>query len=69
MSANARQIIWSDIADAPTDGTVIVTNDGSGKFEDGRWYLSSPNGSIPSCADWGREVSEITPTKWFAFPF
>lgn len=66
---NTRQITWADMSSAPTDGTVIVTNDGSGKFEDGRWYLCSPGGDIPACADWGKEVSEIEPTMWFAYPF
>lgn len=64
-----RSITWRDIKDAPKDGTVIVTNDGTGTFYEGRWYLCQPNGCMPSCNEYGKEVSEIEPTMWFKYPW
>lgn len=58
---------WRDISTAPKDGTVILTDEGSALWDE-RWYLAKTSGHVPSCGDWGREVSEIEPSVWRPFP-
>jgi hypothetical protein len=69
MTSMKRTIVWGDISSAPKGGQVVVTNDGTGKFYDSRWYLCSPCGHIPSCNEYGIETSEIDPTMWFEYPW
>lgn len=56
-----------NIESAPK-GKVVLTDQGTGIF-DGRWYLCTASGNVPSCGDWGREVSEIEPSLWMPMPY
>ncbi len=57
---------WQPIQTAPKN-KVVLTDEGTGKW-DGRWYLCTTDGVIPSCADWGLEPSEIEPVRWMPLP-
>ncbi|NQZ74716.1 MAG: hypothetical protein HRT61_01180 [Ekhidna sp.] len=63
------KFIGRDIESAPI-GTVVLTDLGTGicYSEDGQWYLCDTFSNVPTCADWGLEISEITPTKWIPMP-
>lgn len=65
------------ISTAPKDGTVILTDEGTGCYVDQRnwgspvrngWYLCTSQGDIPICADDGMSISEITPKLWIPLP-
>jgi hypothetical protein len=58
---------WQDIKTAPGN-CVILTDEGTATWIGRRWFLCTSSGRIPSCADWGREVSEIDPTVWMPLP-
>lgn len=57
---------WRPIDSAPQDGTVILTNDGTGRWSNG-WKLCDGDGNIPSCCEEGESISEISPTLWKKF--
>jgi hypothetical protein len=68
---------WKPISNAPTDGTVILTNRGTARYVDQRgwgspvtngWYLCTTDGDIPCCADDGMSISSISPEIWTDLP-
>jgi len=58
---------WQPIETAPKD-TVVLTDCGTAMHYAGQWFLCTAGGAVPSCADWGREVSEISPSVWAPLP-
>ena len=70
-------ITWRDISTAPESGTVILTNEGTAIYVNPAhwgspvkrgWYLCTAGGDIPSCQDYGMEISEIDPVRWMYIP-
>lgn len=68
---------WNPISTAPKDGTVILTNEGTGCYVDQRvwgspvsngWYLCYTGGYIVSCADDGMAASSMSPKFWMPLP-
>lgn len=60
-------IQWKPIDTAPLN-IVVLTDVGTGIKVRNQWYLCDMSGNIPSCGDWGIEVSEINPAKWMEMP-
>ena len=58
---------WLPIEAAPKDGTVILSDCGTVKF-DRVWLLCDRDGNVPRCADWGTEIAEQEPRIWLPLP-
>lgn len=65
--AEAAKPKWQPIETAPKD-TVVLTDRGTAMHYAGQWFLCTAGGAITSCADWGREASEISPSVWAPLP-